>query len=131
MAIPLSRGKPYMTKVTLPNNTAPVENDILSFNIGPKYSFTAGNSVIIAGQFNTSFRFEAVVTSYSSTTGAMVIANITNITEPLSYTKICTITLAGQRGSKIIGGNGAPTTTSGRSGDMYIDTTTGEVYLKS
>jgi hypothetical protein len=129
MAIPLSRGKPYMTLVTLPNVSAPVENDILSFNIGPKYSFTAGNSVIIAGRFNMTFRFEAIVDEYNATTGAMTIVNITNIVG--TYTQVCTITLAGQRGSKIVGGSGVPSVSVGRSGDMYIDTTTGEVYLKS
>lgn len=127
MATPLLRGKPYMALVTLPNS--PVENETMIINVGSKYSFTEGNSVIIAGRYNTGFHFEAIVGSYVADTGVMTLDEITNIVG--TYTQLCTVTLAGQRGSKIIGGNGAPNDTSGRPGDLYIDKITGEIYLKS
>lgn len=131
MATPLTRGKPYFARFTHIFPTIPVENDTFSnINIGSKYSFTGGNSVIIKSQF-TSSRFEAVVDSYDSSTGVMSISEITNILGDLSGIGIWTITLAGQRGSKITSGSGVPVVLVGRPGDMYIDTDTGQIYLKS
>jgi hypothetical protein len=42
-----------------------------------------------------------------------------------------TVNLVGQRGSIITQGSGPPAPTFGRPGDMYIDTNTGQVYVKT
>lgn len=131
MAVPLFRGKPYTTSFTVSPAILPNENDTLTFNIGKKYSFTPGNSVIISGTLATSSRFEAIVDVYDPLTGDMTVTEITNIKNFTTAIAPLTITLTGERGSKILANSGAPSNTNGRSGDMYIDTATGEVYIKS
>jgi hypothetical protein len=128
MATLLTRGKPYYVKfnATLPT---PTEGGTLSIDIGQKYSFTEGNTVIVSAQFNSAIRFEAIVTSYTSNT--IVLEDITNIMGNFASTTLFQMSLAGERGSKIRYGTGAPGSLVGRSGDMYIDSTTGEVYIKS
>lgn len=134
MAVPLNRGKPYYALFTASPGITPVENDTITTTIGAKYSFAPGNSVIISGQLNTLMRFEAIVSSYNASTGSITLSEITNIKTggggswPQS---LLVITLAGERGSKITSGNGLPDSNLGRIGDMYIDSTTGNVYIKS
>jgi hypothetical protein len=131
MAVPLFRGKPYMTKFTIsPGIPKPSENDELDINIGPKYSFTAGSSVIVSGFYDGSSRFEAIVDSYDASTGDMHLSLITNIQGFATSVGIFNITLTGQRGSRIVHGNGPPSATDGRPGDTYIDDSTGQIYYK-
>ena len=127
-----------MAKFTIsPAISAPNENDTMTINIGVKYSFTSGNSVIVSGFYNSTSRFEAVVDSYDSSTGDMTLIEITNIqgfkdigNSPIQI-GLFNITLAGQRGSKILHGTADPNTlTVGRTGDTYINDITGEVYYK-
>lgn len=131
MAIPISRGKPYYAKFTASLN--PTENGTITsgLNIGSKYSFASGNSVIISGQFISSTRFEAIVTNYDSSTGDMTLESITNLSGTFTPSMLLQITLTGQRGSKIVAASGTPSVNTGRSGDMYVNSTTGEVFIKS
>jgi hypothetical protein len=132
MATLLTRGKPYYVKFTTPSSLSPTEGGTISnINIGEKYSFTAGNTVIVSGQFNSAIRFEAVVTAYTS--NLISLGDITNITGFPTSNQLYQMTLAGERGSKIRASAGNPNTLNiaGRSGDLYIDSTTGEVYIKS
>lgn len=133
MAVPLTRGKPYYA--TFSATLSPTENGTVTTNVGKKYSFSPGNTVIISRDVNSLLRFEGIVDSYDSSTGSMSIKEITNIktggggTWPQTGT--FNISLGGQRGSLISSGTGAPSSSIGRSGDMYIDSTTGQVYIKS
>lgn len=133
MATPLTRGKPYYA--TFSATLSPTENGTITINIGKKYSFSPGNTVIVSRSVNSLLTFEGLVGSYNSGTGDMTITDITNIKSGGggSWPQIGSfnISLGGQRGSLISGGNGAPSTQVGRLGDMYIDSTTGNVYIKS
>lgn len=133
MPVPLSRGKPYYSIFSA--SLSPVENNSVSANIGSKYSFAPGNTVIITRTMNSFLKFEGIVNSYDSSTGDITIDQITNIKSggggSWPSTGQFVITLGGERGSKITAGGSAPSSTSGREGDMYINTSTGEVYIKS
>lgn len=136
MPTPLTRGRPYYATFSA-TDLAPIENGTLSINIGSKYSFIPGNTVIIYNSINALLRFEAIVQSYDMGSGDMELYQITNIKQgaggswPQMGSKTYVISLAGQRGSIISSSTGAPSSTSGRVGDMYIDSTTGSVYIKS
>lgn len=133
MAIPLSRGKPYYS-IFSAVSLSPAENGSVTINIGAKYSFAPGNTVIVTRSLNPLLRFEAIVSSYDQSTGSMDLSEITNVKAggggswPNSGQFV--ITLSGERGSRITSGSGQPSSSSGRQGDMYIDTVTGEVYIK-
>lgn len=132
MAAPLFRGKPYFAVFTHTFSSNPEENGTVTLTIGSKYSFTTGNSVIIAPRLTDTHRFEAIVTSYDSSTGVIQLSELTNIRgSSFSTIGLWTITLAGERGSKITYGSGIPNSNIGRVGDTYIDTITGEMYVKS
>lgn len=134
MPIPLTRGKPYYAMFSA-TSLLPEENGTFSTNIGPKYSFAPGNTVIVTRSINALLRFEAVVSTYDSSTGDIELYDITNIKSSIYGNWPATgdfiMTLAGERGSKITSGTDAPDTVVGREGDMYINTSTGEVYIKS
>lgn len=136
MATPLFRGKPYYAIFSTSPAITPVENNSLTIVIGTRYSFAPGNSVIITNTLNSGLRFEGIVSSYNSDTdGQMVISDITNIRTAgggsWPQSGPFTISLAGERGSKIIGGASPPDNGTGRDGDMYVNTATGEVFIKS
>jgi hypothetical protein len=128
MAVPLTRGKPYYAKFTA--SLSPTENAELSFTIPQKYSFATGNSVIVSGQFALGIRFEGIVKSYNED-GLIVLESITNIKGTFQNNMALQITLAGERGSKIMAANGTPVESQGRPGDLYINSATGEVYIKN
>lgn len=133
MAVPLFRGKPYVTRFTVsPALTIPAENATLTgINVGVKYSFITGNSVIIRGFFDSTSGFEAIVDSYDPDTGLMDLIEITNVKGFTSAVGSFLMTLAGQRGSKIFYGSAdPPPDTFGRTDDIYISGVTGKVYYK-
>ena len=129
MAIPLTRGKPYYAKFSA--NLTPVENTDLEFTIPSKHSFAAGNTVIVSGQYTSSIRFEGIVKSYNESTGNIVLESITNITGLFSGNMALQINLAGERGSRITAIPGNPPESGGRPGDIFINSTSGEIYIKS
>lgn len=133
MATPLTRGKPYYA--TFSATLSPTENGTVTVNVGKKYSFSPGNTVIISRTVNSLLTFEGIVSSYDPSTGDMLITEVTNIKSggggSWPQTGTFNISLGGQRGSLIRSGNGVPSSNSGRPGDMYIDATTGQVYIKS
>lgn len=132
MATPLFRGNPMRSVITIPGGSpiGPVEeNGTLTITVGEKYNFLAGSTVIVSRFFDGTTRFEAIVTSYTS--GVLVLSQITNIQGTwTSASGQFVVAMTGQRGSKIIHGNGHPSDNIGRSGDTYIDDTSGTVYYK-
>lgn len=131
MATPLFRGNPMRSVITIPGGSpiSPVENGSLTITVGEKYNFLAGSTVIVSRFFDGTTRFEAIVTSYTS--GVLELSEITNIQGNwTSASGQFVVAMTGQRGSKIIHGNGAPSDSVGRTGDTYIDDTSGTVYYK-
>ena len=134
MAVPITRGSPYYVKFTVPPpGITPVENSSVSFYIGLKYGFRPGNSVIVTKETPTSDRFEGIVSAYNPTAGGVLtISQLTNIRGTWSnFTGNISVNLTGERGSGILIGSGEPATGKGREGDVYIDTATGLLYIKT
>jgi hypothetical protein len=133
MAVPITRGSPYYVKFNVPEpGITPTENSSVSFHIGLKYGFRAGNSVIITKETSTSDRFEGIVSAYNPLIGVLTVSELTNIRGTWSGFKgNVYINLTGERGSGILIGTGEPTTGKGREGDVYIDTATGLLYIKT
>lgn len=129
--VPLFRGNPMRSVITIPSGSpiSPVENGTLTLSVGDKYNFVAGSTVIVSRFFDGTTRFEAVVTSYTS--GNLALSEITNIQGNwASASGQFVVAMTGQRGSKIIHGNGPPDSNVGRPGDTYIDDTSGTMYYK-
>lgn len=75
-------------------------------------------------------RFEGIVGGYTGPTGQITLEQLTNISGLFGGTGVYGINLAGQRGTSIRAGDGAPTGTIGRIGDIYIDVQTMKLYIK-
>ena len=131
MPTPAFKLRPYISEFTAILN--PVENGVISeLNIGSKLSYITGNSVLIINSQHRSNRFEAIVTNYNSSTGIIALEQITNIRGisfggPKSYT----INLCGERATQILTGSSTPSSTSGRPGDIFINTSSGDMLIKS
>lgn len=130
---PTPIGDKYKRVSFYANISPPAEND--SRTIGPTMglrhlAYTAGQSVLILRGASTD-SFEAIITSYDSSAGTLVLEQITSIVGNTFGSANYTVNLVGQRGSKITQSSGAPSSTLGRPGDLYIDTVTGQVYVKT
>ena len=136
MAVPLIRGSPYLVKFTInpPGLVAAiVENSNVTFLVGAKYNFREGNSVLVTKNPPSTDRFEAVVSAYNPSTGVITLSEVTNVrgSWPIGFSGPVTMNLTGERGSGVLVGPGAPTSEKGRIGDVYIDTSSGAMYLKT
>ena len=120
-------GSSFKTSASLTFASEPVEGDSLSgITVDTGLAYVAGNSVIV--QNASQAGFEAVVSSYNSSTGSMDISQITNVEGTLvGSSNPFNVDLTGKRGTKIFYGTGVPTINA-RSGDIYIDTNSGQVY---
>lgn len=131
MPTPAFKLRPYLSDFTAV--LVPSENATISgLNIGPKLSYISGNSVLIVNTQYPSNRFEAIVTTYDQTTGILAIEQVTNI-RGMSFggPKLYTINVCGERGTNILTGSGIPSSTIGRPGDIYINTNSGDMLIKS
>ena len=131
MPTPAFKLRPYLTDFTA--TILPSENATISgLTIGPKLSYISGNSVLIVNTQYPSNRFEAIVTSYDQNTGVLAIEQVTNI-RGMSFggPKVYTINICGERGTAIFTGSTIPSSTAGRSGDIYINTSSGDMLIKS
>ena len=141
MAVPLFRGKPYNAVFSATISTPISEGSSVSISGSSlkKLNFDIGNTVIISAESNPTNKFEGIISAYNRNTGTMTISEITNIRNeanilingnfggPRNYN----ILLSGERGSKIFSNTTTPTNTVGRIGDLYIETSTGKLYIKS
>ena len=131
MPTPAFRLRPYT--VTFSATINPTENGtISSLSIGPQYGYVSGNSVLVTNTQYPTNRFEALVTSYSVSAGTMALEQLTNI-RGMSFggPKNYTMALCGERGSSVLTGSTTPVSLSGRAGDVFIDVSTGDLYIKS
>ena len=133
--VPVPIGDKYNRVAFYANFSTPVA-DTGTVTIGPtmglKYlAYTAGQAGLIVRGGSPKDQFEAIITSYDSSTGTLVLQNPTSIIGSTFGSANYTVNLVGQRGSIITQGSGPPPSTFGRPGDMYIDTNTGQVYVKS
>jgi hypothetical protein len=112
--------------------TADTGTVTLGPTIGLRYlAYTVGQSVLVVRGGSPNDSFEAIIQSYNSATGAMTLERPTLISGSTFGSANYTINLVGQRGAVITQGSGAPDVNFGRPGDMYIDTVTGQVYVKT
>ena len=131
MSVPITRGRPYYATFTSSTAIVPVENGNITINIGPKYLFAPSSSVIVSRYFDRTYTFEAIIQSYDPSGSDIVLSEITSIKG--NWTNISgdfIISLTGQRGSLITQGITDPNNSSGRAGDMYIKSSTGDIFLK-
>lgn len=93
--------------------------------------FSIGNTVIVQNLDYVNTQFEGIIQSYNKDNGIIIIESITNVFG-LGYvnTYRWSINLSGSRSTKIFKTNISPGSSFGRIGDYYIDSTTGELYLK-
>lgn len=113
----------------------PVVNGTLTFFIPTNLPYSKNNSVIITNKDFPSTRFEAMVNSYNSLNGLIEVYKITNIfgTRYLSSSRF-TINLTGERGYQWYVQTGNPNTVAvslGRFGDLYVDSVSGNVFVKN
>jgi photosystem II stability/assembly factor-like uncharacterized protein len=132
---PVPIGDKYKRASFYANFSTPVE-DTGTVTIGPTYglrylAYTEGQSVLIVRGGSPADQFEAIVTSYDPAEGTLVLEQPTLIVGSTFGSANYTINLVGQRGGRIAQGSGPPATNFGRPGDMYIDTVTGDVYVKT
>ena len=121
------RGDQYLK--TFSANLTPTENGtITGINIGTNLAYSAGNSILILTSATN--KFEAIVTSYTPSTGLMDITEITNIRGSTFGSQIYQINLSGERGTNWYSGTTGPTGGAGRIGDFWINIATGELYQK-
>lgn len=110
------------------------ENSIFIFNNVENLrhlDFSVGNTVIIQNLQNTNTQFEGIILSYDKINGSITLEKITNIFGSYSSNPnlLWSINLSGPRGAKIFKTN-IQSPQFGRIGDYYIDSITGELYLK-
>lgn len=132
---PVPLGDKYKRVAFYANFATPVV-DTGTVTLGPTMglkhlAYTAGQSVLVVRGGSPADQFEAIIQSYSPSTGSMVLEKPTTIVGTTFGSANYTINLVGQRGSIITQGSGVPSLTAGRPGDMYIDTDTGQVYVKT
>jgi hypothetical protein len=132
---PVPLGDKYKRVAFSANISTPVADTgtvTLGSSMGLKYlAYTPGQSVLIVRGGSPNDQFEAIIQSYDPSAGSMVLERPTSIIGTTFGAANYTINLVGQRGSIITQGSGPPPSTFGRPGDMYIDTDTGDVYVKS
>ena len=109
----------------------PVENSTILVQISKALGYSSGQSVLVISKSNPSNVFEAIVTSYSATTGWLALEQITNIKGSTFGDQIYILNLAGERGKSMFNGTTGPSNNVGRPGDMFLDTITGDLYIKS
>lgn len=132
---PVPIGDKYKRASFYANFATPVA-DTGTVTIGPTYglrylAYTAGQSVLIVRGGSPADQFEAIITSYDPASGTLVLEQPTLIVGSTFGSANYTINLVGQRGGRITQSAGPPAASFGRAGDMYIDTTTGDVYVKT
>jgi hypothetical protein len=130
---PIPLGDKYRKVAFSADISTPVENGKLTItqSYGLRFlAYTAGQSVRVSKAADPSTYFEAIVESYDGATYTIVLSDITSVNGSTWGASNYTINLVGERGSKITSGSGAPSSSAGRVGDIYIDTVTGEVYIK-
>lgn len=125
--------KRVVAAINLSGGNTPTENGTIS--VGPilslKYlAYTSGQSVLVAKAAVPTSKFEAIVDTYDPSAGTLTLKDITSLSGTFGTSNYA-INLVGERGSKITSGSGAPSSTAGRVGDLYIDTVTGQVYIKT
>jgi len=123
----------YYSEFQISFSEIPPENSFInSLNVGSGLAYSPNETAILTNLSDPSTRFEAIVSSYNSVTGAISLVSITNVLGTSYHlNQNFSINLAGQRGIKWYSYNTGPTgtySTTGRIGDFYIDKTTGYVY---
>ncbi len=129
---PVPIGDKYK-RVGFAGNLSPTENGTISIpsSLSLKYlAYTSGQSVIVTKASSPTDKFEAIIDTYDSSLGTLTLKDITSISGSFGISNY-TLNLVGERGSKITSSSGEPNPAVGRHGDMYIDTVTGLVYIKS
>ena len=121
----------YQTTFT-GNISKPAEDTTLGpLTIPAKLGYTAGQSVLITNVIYPVTRFEAIITSYNPSIGTLNLEQTTNV-KGTNYGNGITwgINLTGERGTNIYSGTSVPESTKGRPGDLYLNTTNGELFQK-
>ena len=128
---PLFRGNPFTINFAY-DFGSPTENaSYTGISVGKKLGYNPGNSALIINSGFPTNRFEAIVTFYDKNTGLMNINQVTNIRGSTFGLTGFTISLAGERGGNLYSGSGTPGSSQGRVGDWYMNTVSGDLYIKS
>jgi hypothetical protein len=128
-------GDIYQTEFTA--NLSPIENGTLSISfqsLNPNLGYSTGQSALIISKSDPTNVFEAIITAISKTVGGIYTINleqITNIKGSTFGNQTYILNLTGERGKSMINGTTGPTGTQGRIGDMFLNTQTGDLYIKS
>lgn len=118
-------------------NFTPSENATISFNFqstNPNLGYSASQSVLICSKAAPTNRFEAIITAISKTIAGVYyidLEQITNITGSTFGNQTYVLNLTGERGKSMFNGTTGPTGSQGRIGDMFLDTVSGDLYIKS
>jgi hypothetical protein len=121
-----STGSSFKTSTSLSFSVEPVEGSTGQITVDTGLAYIAGNSVLL--QNASQVGFEAIITSYDSFDGEMSLSQITNIEGTIvGSSNPFNVDLTGKRGSKIFYGTSAPTINA-RAGDLFINTSSGQIY---
>jgi len=119
----------------------PYENMTINPLLLPRQlAYSPGNTVIITSNEDPLTGFEAIIESYSKSTGTASLRNVTSIRGSTYYEPLFprrglewNMNLSGQRGTVWFANNTAPesTNTQYRVGDFVINKSNGEVWYRS
>jgi hypothetical protein len=116
------------------NLSIPTEgSNYYGFTIAQGLAYTINENIIIQNLSDKSLHFEAIVFAYDKNTGIISFGSVTNVTGDFSTSdNNYSINLTGARGTKWFASNSITDVTYiGRSGDLYLNFETGEVYMRS
>ena len=110
------QGDKYLTSTTNSTLLTPINGGSANLLVETNLAYITGNSVVVTAQDNSG-NFEAFVSSYNSTSGELVLNDITNIQGTFTNSVIYNVNLDGIDGPTGPTGNTGPTGITGPTGN--------------